>query len=375
MRAALAAVWAVILSGGIVQMANGLQTELLGVRAGQEAFPPWTIGVLMAGYYVGYSAAPLLIRTIIRRLGHVRTIAIGLALAACMILLHGIFVTPVVWTLLRIVSGLALASTYVACESWINERSENRVRGRIFSTYMVVQMVGMTAAQFLLAAGDPKTLGPFLLAGGIFLAATLPVIFLAKGAPGAAPPEPFGLVHLFQVSPLGATATTLAGMSWSILFTFGPVYAHAEHFSVPQVGLFMGAAMAAGGVLQFPLGWISDAIGRRTTIALMCALGVAASLFGMWAEGRGIVLLYVASALVGGFLFPLYALAVAHTNDAVAPTIRVAATAGLVLLFGLGSIAGPLAAGWAMTVLGPISFFGLLAAVLAVTVAAAVTSR
>jgi len=249
------------------------------------------------------------------------------------------------------------------------------VRGRIFSTYMVVQMVGMTAAQFLLAAGDPKTLGPFLLAGGIFLAATLPVIFLAKGAPGAAPPEPFGLVHLFQVSPLGATATTLAGMSWSILFTFGPVYAHAEHFSVPQVGLFMGAAMAAGGVLQFPLGWISDAIGRRTTIALMCALGVAASLFGMWAEGRGIVLLYVASALVGGFLFPLYALAVAHTNDAVAPTIRVAATAGLVLLFGLGSIAGPLAAGWAMTVLGPISFFGLLAAVLAVTVAAAVTSR
>jgi hypothetical protein len=38
MRVALAAVWAVILSGGIVQMANGLQTELLGVRAGLEAF-------------------------------------------------------------------------------------------------------------------------------------------------------------------------------------------------------------------------------------------------------------------------------------------------------------------------------------------------
>jgi MFS family permease len=375
MRVALAAVWAVILAGGIVQTANGLQTELLGVRAGQEAFPPWSIGVLMAGYYVGYSLAPLLIRTIIRRLGHVRTIAIALVLAAAMIVLHGIIVTPVAWTLLRIVSGFALASNYVACESWINERSENRVRGRIFSTYMVVQMIGMTLAQFLLAAGDPKTIWPFALAGALFLAGTLPVIFLAKSAPHSAPPEPFGLVHLFRISPLGATATALAGMSWSILFTFGPVYAGAEHFSVPQVGIFMGVAMAAGGVLQFPLGWLSDAIGRRVTIAVMCAAGVAASLFGMWAEGEGIVLLYVASALVGGFLFPLYALAVAHTNDAVAPTIRVAASAGLVLLFGLGSIAGPLAAGWAMTVLGPISFFGLLAAVLAVTVAAAATSR
>jgi MFS family permease len=375
MRAALSAVWAIIFSGGIIQMANGLQTELLGVRAGEEAFSPWSIGVLMAGYYVGYSAAPLLIRTIIRRLGHVRTIAIGLTLAAAMIVLHGLFVNPIAWTLLRVVSGFALASNYVAGESWINARSENRVRGRIFSVYIVVQMIGMTAAQFLFAAGDPKSLSLFVLAGALFLLSTVPVIFFAKNAPGAAPPEPFGLVHLFRVSPLGAVATVMAGTAWSILFTFGPVYARAEHFTVPQVSVFMGAALVAGGILQFPFGWVSDAIGRRITIMLMCAAGVAASLFGVWAEGRGIVFLYAASALVGGFLFPLYALAVAHTNDAVAPTTRVAATAGLVLLFGLGSIVGPLAAGWAMTFLGPISFFGLLAAVLAATVAAAVTSR
>jgi MFS family permease len=375
MRVALAAVWAVILSGGIVQMGNGLQTELLGIRAGQEAFSAWSIGVLMAGYYVGYSAAPLLIRTIIRRLGHVRTIAIGLALAAAMIVLHGIFVTVVTWTILRLVSGFALASTYVACESWINERSENRVRGRIFSVYMVVQMVGMTLAQVLLAVCDPKALASFVLCGLLFVSGSLPVIFLATAAPGEAPPEPFGLVHLFRISPLGATATMLAGLSWSILFTFGPVYARAEHFSVPQVSLFMGVAMAAGGIMQFPLGWLSDAIGRRITIGLMCAAGLAASLFGMWAQGKEIFLLYVASGLVGAFLFPLYALAVAHTNDAVAPATRVAATAGLVLLFGLGSIVGPLAAGSAMTMLGPIGFFGLLAAALAVTVAAAAASR
>jgi MFS family permease len=375
MRVALASVWAVILSGGIVQMANGLQTELLGVRAGQEAFAPWSIGVLMAGYYVGYSAAPLLIRTIIRHLGHVRTIGVSLLLAAAMIVLHGVFVTPIAWTVFRVISGLALASTYVACESWINERSENRTRGRIFSVYMVVQMTGMTLAQFLFAAGDPKTLAPFVLAGVMFIVGAMPVLFLAKSAPGAAPPEPFGLIHLFRISPLGATATMLAGMSWSILFTFGPVYARSEHFSMPQVGLFMGVAVAAGGILQFPLGWVSDAIGRRITIALMCMVGGTAALLGVWAEGRGMVFLDAASALVGGFLFPLYALAVAHTNDAVAPATRVAATAGLVLLFGLGSSAGPLAAGWAMTVVGPVGFFGLLAAVLAVTVAAAATTR
>ena len=55
--------------------------------------------------------------------------------------------------------------------------------------------------------------------------------------------------------------------------------------------------------------------------------------------------------------------------------ILICVVGGLVLLFGLGSIVGPLAAGSAMTMLGPIGFFGLLAAALAVTVAAAAASR
>src|ERR1700733_15363638 len=223
MRVALAAVWAVILSGGIVQTANGLQTELLGVRAGLEAFPPWSIGVLMAGYYVGYSSGPFLSRVVIRRIGHVYTIAIGLLFAAISILLHAVIVTPVAWTILRAISGIVLASTYVACESWISGRSENRVRGRVFSVYMVLQMAGMTFAQVLLASGDPKTIRPFALSALLFVAGAVPVLFSGRSAPAAAPPEPFGLVHLFRVSPLGAAATACAGILWSIFFTFGPV--------------------------------------------------------------------------------------------------------------------------------------------------------
>ena len=59
MRTALKSVWLVIAAAGVVQTANGLQTDLLSVRAGLEAFPAWSLGVIMACYYVGYSAAPL----------------------------------------------------------------------------------------------------------------------------------------------------------------------------------------------------------------------------------------------------------------------------------------------------------------------------
>jgi len=374
MRAALLAVWAVIVTGGIMQTANALQTDLLGVRAGIELFPAWSIGVLMAGYYVGYSAGPLVSPAIIRRIGHVKTGIAALLLSAATIVVHGLIVSPWAWTGLRAVSGLSLSITFVAIESWINDRAENRVRGRVFGVYLVSQMIGMTVAQFLLQLGDPKNLFLFLLSSAIFVIAAAPLGFARKAAPHHVPPEPFGLAHLFRLSPLGAIATILSGVSWAIMFTFGPVYIQREGFGLAGVGLFMGLGLASGSLAQFPLGWLSDAIGRKPTIAFMCAGGALASILGVLAQGNA-VLIDVVSVLAGALIYPLYGLAVALVNDAASPASRVPAAAGLVLLFGIGSIFGPLVVGWAIGAFGPQAFFGVLAIVMASSLAAAVTSR
>jgi MFS family permease len=375
MRLALAAVWAVILAGGITQTANGLQTDVLGVRASIEAFPAWMLGIIMASYYVGYSAGPLASRGVIARFGHVSSIIVALLLAAIVIVLHGLLVAPVPWALLRVIDGLALSIAYVALESWINDRVENRVRGRIFSLYMVAQMAGMTVAQILFSMGNPKTLSLFALSAAIFAAGAIPVFAVRGKAPAMAPPVPFRLPQLFRVSPLGALTTILAGVSWSIVFTFGPVYAQKSGFSLSGVSLFMGLAMVGGAVMQFPLGWISDLIGRRATIGWMSGCGIAASLFGLWTDGWPAIYPFTAALLTGGFIFPLYGLAVAYTNDRVAPGARVAAAAGLVLLFGLGSIFGPLLTGWAISAMGAGGYFAVLAAVMGLSVTATAFRR
>jgi len=375
MRAAVASVWAVIVTIGFVQLANGLQTSLLGVRAGMELFPAWTIGLIMASYYVGYTAAPLASSRIIGRIGHVRTMTVGALIAALMISAAAYLVTPVAWAALRAISGFALSSLYVGAESWIHDRVENANRGRVFSIYMVVQMIAMTGSQFLLNAGNPRTAVSFLLAGGLFAISCVPVIYARSSAPDHAPPEPFGILKLFFASPLGAIVTVLAGVSWSIVFTFGPVYAQRSGFNLYQVSLFMAVAMLGGAVIQFPMGWLSDAMGRRLSIALMSLGGVAVSLFGIWADGRGMTEKFAASALVGGLIFPMYAISAAHTNDAVAPQNRVSAAAGLVLLFGLGSIFGPLLSGGAVSALGASGYYVVLAATLVASLAAAAVTR
>jgi hypothetical protein len=47
----------------------------------------------------------------------------------------------------------------------------------------------------------------------------------------------------------------------------------------------------------------------------------------------------------------------------------------LVLVFGLGSIAGPLATGWAVSVFGSVAYFWVLAAVMGASVTAAAVAR
>jgi dipeptide/tripeptide permease len=66
-------------------------------------------------------------------------------------------------------------------------------------------------------------------------------------------------------------------------------------------------------------------------------------------------------ALTGACVFPIYAVSAATVNDGISTETRVAAAAGLVLLFGIGSFFGPLLCGWAMTAIGLSGFFGLLA--------------
>jgi MFS family permease len=180
---------------------------------------------------------------------------------------------------------------------------------------------------------------------------------------------------LFRLSPLGVIATVLAGISWSALFTFGPVYAQRNGFDLSGISLFMSLAMVSGAVLQFPLGWVSDHIGRRTTIALLCTAATLASLFGVWANSEPRWIEDIAAGLIGGLVFPLYALSAAQLNDTVVAANRVAASAGLILLFGLGSIIGPLASGGAMTLLGPVGFFAVLSFTMLAGLATATATR
>ena len=155
--------WAIFFGFAIICLGHGLQGTLIGVRSVIEGFSFVSAGVIIAGYYVGYLTGAILIPIFLRRVGHIRVFAALASLASIAILLHSIFLDPVSWFIIRIITGISLSGIYVIMESWLNDKSTNQTRGQLLGIYMIVTFVFVGLGQLLLNLSDPAKVDLFIL--------------------------------------------------------------------------------------------------------------------------------------------------------------------------------------------------------------------
>lgn len=347
---------------GILMLGVGLQGTLLGVRATAEAFSPAVTGLIMSCYYVGYLVGTRLAPRMMRRVGPVRAFATLAAIAAIAVLVHGVWVRPLPWALMRLVSGLCSAGIYVVAESWLNHRATSSNRGRLFAVYMLILYAGLGGAQFLLVLANPSSTTPFMLVAALICAAMVPIVASAREVPGPAAPQRVRFRELYRQSPLGVVAVALSGLISSILFSMGPVYARLVGFDTRGVATFMALSIFAAALSQYPVGRLSDRMDRRTVIALvgLIACAVASLIAIMPTKPTGAFL--ALASLFSGAALTLYSLSVSHVNDKLRPEQMVAASGKLLLVNGVAAAFGPLAMGAMLGHLGARAYFGALAA-------------
>jgi len=359
---AVASAWALFLGIALIMLGNGLQGSLLGIRATLESFPTAVTGFVMSGYFAGFLLGSTLVPRMVERVGHVRVFAALASLASTAVLVHSVFVEPVSWFAMRLLTGFSYAGLYVVAESWLNDKATNETRGQLLSIYMVVVLAGMAVGQVLLNLAAPEGFELFILSSVLISLALVPVLLTASPAPEFSAPSRVSLRQLYQASPLGVVGTFGTGTGMGALLGMGAVYARDSGLSVAGVSLFMGLAFAGGMVLQFPIGRLSDRYDRRLVLTVVTFAAAAVAAAGL-ASGHSLPALLLVIALFGGTCLPMYSLCVAHTNDHLTQDQMVAASAGLYLAAGLGSLLGPLASSWLMALAGPPGFFAFLAMV------------
>ncbi|MCP5425013.1 MAG: MFS transporter [Gammaproteobacteria bacterium] len=366
--------FSLLLGAAILFTGNGLQGVLIPVRASLENFSTGIIGLIATAYSVGFVISCYWAPHIVKRVGHIRTFAVLAAIAASTVLLLVLLPNPFLWIALRVVNGFCLAGLFMVIESWLNEKSTNINRGRVFSVYMVVNLGTVTAGQLLLPTADP---GGFTLFAVTCIAITLALV--PVGLTKSATPAPLEQVrlrvgYLYGVSPVGVMGSFFVGAANGAYLGLGPLYAQAAGLSLSGIALFMSATMLGGAVAQFPLGKLSDRVDRRWVITGLCfaastagaALALAGGLIGPWPTGAWAFAptsLIGLAGIFGCFTFTLYSLCVAHVNDHVASEEFVEASGGLLLTYGIGASIGPLVAAWAMQTFNSGGLFAFTAGV------------
>lgn len=362
MRTALAATWTLLLGMALLMLGAGLQGTLVGLRASLEGFPTLLSGFMLAAYYLGYMAGSMMTPGLVNTVGHVRVFAALTSIASVLILLQGVFVAPLPWTLVRIVFGFCFAGIYVVAESWLNGRVDNEHRGLLLSIYMLICYGGLGLGQLLLNVADPRSTLLFILVSVLISVAMVPMALTPASAPEITVPVRISPRNLFRRSPLGVAGVAVAGAVSGTFFSLGAIYAAAEGFSTFEVSLFMAVAILAGCATQLPIGRLSDRMDRRTMVVAVCVLAAACALGAWWLAAVSRNVYFAMIAAYGGTSLTLYSLSSAHVNDLVPDEEKLGASSTLILVNGAGAFIAPIVVAGVMELAGNDAFLPLLAA-------------
>ncbi len=362
--------WALLLGIMLLMLGNGMQGTLLGIRGGIENFTTFQMSIVMSSYFLGFLFGSRMAPEMIRRVGHVRVFAALGSMISAVLIMYAVTPDWMAWAVLRVVIGFSFSGVYITAESWLNSASTNQTRGQALSLYLIMQMVGIIAAQILLNVGDPSGFILFVIPSILVSLAFTPILLSVAPAPVFATSKPLSFRRLYNASPLGCVGMFLLGGVFSAQFGMASVWGSQAGLSVKEISIFVACIYVGGLVFQYPIGWFSDRMDRRKLVLGLSALGAVALMVPVvwnWLpfSQTPFVVLVLVGAAAGGISNPLYSLLVAYVNDYLDNSDMAAASAGLIFINGLGAITGPLITGWMMAQMGPDGFFLFMAVLFA----------
>lgn len=337
-----------LLSGvALLLVGHGLLTLALPLRGEAEGFDPVAIGALGAAYYAGFVAGCLHGPQLVRRAGHIRAFAAVVCGVSAAAAAYPLAVSAPSWIVLRFLFGYGLAVFYLVVESWLNDRASNTTRGMIMSAYIMVNHVALTGGQLLLLTWSVEGFHLFVLGSVLISVSAIPVALTRQAQPAPVTEVRFRPGRLWRASPVGLMGSLMIGIANGAFWSLAPVSATDFGLSHEQAAIFMSVAVMSGALVQMPIGRLSDRLDRRQVLAALLAVAAVTGLAVFLVAPAGTALALFGAAF-GASALPGYSLAAAHAYDHADPSDYVGTASSLLLVNGLGSIVGPIAAAFVL---------------------------
>jgi len=126
-------------------------------------------------------------------------------------LMHPIFVDPVSWAVIRAATGFCVAGLYATIESWMHDKADNVVRGRMLAIYQIVNYAGAAAGQQAIRFISATSMCPFSIIASALALSVLPLAYTRSDRARAAAGPRLRLAWLFRISPVGVVGAMASG--------------------------------------------------------------------------------------------------------------------------------------------------------------------
>ena len=359
MVSTVAAFGALFAAAFIFLTGNGLLNTLLSTRMAAEGFSTGTTGIVLSCYFTGLLTGSFTCHRLIQRVGHIRAFTVFAATTTAAALLHGLYLSPWSWGALRFLSGITTFGLFMVIESWLNECTESRYRGRVFSIYMTLTYLGIGIGQQLLNVGDVQGQTLFTIAGIIFALCLVPVSATGGVHPSLPEIKPYHFISIFRRAPLGMLGSMAAGLTNSAFYAMMPVVCTDIGLSLRQLSWIMSITVFSGLAAQWVVGTLSDRFDRTVVLTSIATAIAAVSGLMFVIGGTSFWGTAVGMGTFGALIFAIYPVSVARTHDVFGGQDVVAVSAGLLFAYSIGACVSPLLASGMMTLLD--SPFGLFA--------------
>ncbi len=354
----------ILISVFLLGSGSALQGTALVLRGSLEGFSDPVIGLISSSYYAGVLGGSFIALLVIRNVGYVRSFAAFASLGSASAIAHVLWINPVVWVVLRLIHGVSFSVVLVVVESWLNVVSPSAKRGQVISIYSIVYLASIGVVQPLIGIFPPSGFELFGITSILVSLCLLPITLANVSGVATVASVRIRMMGMFRKSPLGTAGVLASGLVAGAHLSLAPRFAQNLGLPDGSIGLFMLVFSVGTVVMQWPLGIVSDAVGRRQGLVLSASTGTLAALLLSFAGGAG-PWMTVTAFLFGGFAMPLYSLSIATVNDQLLPEDMVQSAGALYVFYGLGSMIGPLLAAAAMSSWGVRALYWVIAATMA----------
>ena len=304
-----------------------------------------TIGAMAAVPALTLLATNPFIPFVVRKLGLKPFLFLCIAMQLVLVLLMPVFDHLIAWFLLRGLMGAGVNGLFVASETWINAIAQERSRGRVLAIYGTVLSGSFALGPLLVSVAGTAGWLPFLMVAGLIALAALPLLWTRRLTLDFASRASFNVFSFILLAPTLTAVVLLSAFKEMSMGALLPIYGLRSGLDQATAVTLLTAGYLGSLCLQLPIGWVADRMNRYLLLIVLVSIGLMGTLALPFMVAQAPLAAWLFMALWIGLFSGTYIVTMTIVGQRFKGSDLMTANASFGLLWGLGSLSGPLLSG------------------------------